>query len=86
MVDYTIYSNLQYLPDYTKPYSFEFLGVTPHDGRNLLVRASFTGMTSEQYLGLTNESYTPIKYYQIDYLDQTFWIELFDMDSFLPFE
>jgi hypothetical protein len=73
-------------PDYGKPYSFVFKNVSPHVRQDFLVRASFTGLTSDQYLGFTNESYTPIKYYQIDYSDQPFWIELFELDSYTPYE
>jgi hypothetical protein len=75
-----------FIPDYTKPYKFQFRNKTPHNGQQLMIKASFTGMTNDQYLGFTNETFTPIKYDQVDYTDQTFWIELFDIDKNEPFE
>jgi hypothetical protein len=73
-------------PDHRKPYEFIFHQVPPHDRKNLMVRASFTGMTNNQYLGFSNESYTPIKYYQLDNTDQIFWVDLYDAVTYKPVE
>jgi hypothetical protein len=47
----------------------------------VLVKSSLTGLFNHQYLGFTNTQFAPIKLYPLDYTDQKFWVELYNMHN-----
>ena len=51
-----------------------------------LVAASFVEQTSHNYLGFTNTTFTPPKYYNITSTDTQFWIDLVSPDGLKPRE
>ena len=48
------------------------------DRENIYVQASFVDLAYGNYLGVTNDTYTPPKIYPIVFGDQKFWIQLYD--------
>jgi hypothetical protein len=64
---------------HTQPYKFVFRNVWNRE--ELLVKSSLTGLFNEQYLGFTNTQFGPLKIYPMTYIDQTFWIDLYDMHN-----
>lgn len=51
-----------------------------------LVAASFVEQTSHNYLGFTNTTFSPPKYYNISSTDTQFWIDLVSPDGLKPRE
>ena len=51
-----------------------------------LIAASFVEQTSHNYLGFTNTTFTPPKYYNISSTDTQFWIDLVSPDGLKPRE
>ena len=47
----------------------------------LEVRASFVKQTEYQHLGFTNNLYTPLKQYELECVDNEFWIDLYTNDQ-----
>ena len=45
---------------------------------DVIVRASFVDLSSDNFLGVSNESFHPVKKYPVVFGDQQFWIELYD--------
>ena len=48
------------------------------DRENIYVQASFVDLAYGNYLGVTNDTYTPPKIYPVTFGDQKFWIGLYD--------
>ena len=51
-----------------------------------LIAASFVEQTSHNYLGFTNTTFTPPKYYHLTSTDNQFWIDLVSPDGLNPIE
>ena len=45
------------------------------------VAASFANQSNHNFIGRTNETYTPIKYYKVNDNDDKFWIRLYDRNE-----